>query len=214
MAVKKLTVAQAAQHFGVSKEAVYNRVRRGSLQSVIENNLKYVVIEEQEELNSPAIQSATNDALLEYIKYENDVLKEKIVALEKEIKELQSQQIKMLRDEKDKIERIYKDKDNQLKAILEVINVKQIAPVENNSQTIDEAEYVELVEDDEDDDDGEAKEIELKKFLKMSGFSSKKRLKILTNIQHNYMKDSRIIRRDSKVFVKPDYYDYSDILEV
>ncbi|MEA1915938.1 MAG: hypothetical protein U9N42_00250, partial [Campylobacterota bacterium] len=214
MAVKKLTVAQAAQHFGVSKEAVYNRVRRGSLQSVIENNLKYVVIEEQEELSSPAIQSATNDALLEYIKYENDVLKEKIVALEKEIKELQSQQIKMLRDEKDKIERIYKDKDNQLKAILEVINVKQIAPIDNSEQTIDEAEYVELVEeDDETDEVDEEKEIELKKFLKMSGFSSKKRLKILTNIQHNYMKDSRIIRRDSKVFVKPDYYDYSDILE-
>lgn len=211
MATKKLTVAQAAQYFGVSKEAVYNRVRRGSLQSVVENNLKYIIIEEQEELSSPAIQNATNDALLEYIKYENEILKEKIVTLEKEVRELQAGQIKMLREEKDKVERIYKDKDNQLKAILEVINIKQISPIQNESQTINEAEYVELVENDE---VNESEEVELKKFLKKNGYSSKKRLKVLTNIQQNYMKDSRIIRKDSKVYIKPDYFDYSDILEI
>ena len=37
---KKLTVIEAAKLLGVSKEAIYNRLRRGSLQSVIENGVK------------------------------------------------------------------------------------------------------------------------------------------------------------------------------
>ena len=42
--MKKLTIADAADHFGVSKEAIHNRVRRGSLNCIVEEGVKYVVI--------------------------------------------------------------------------------------------------------------------------------------------------------------------------
>ena len=41
---KKLTVSQMAEYLGVSKEAIYNRLRRGSLQSIIEDGKKYVLL--------------------------------------------------------------------------------------------------------------------------------------------------------------------------
>ena len=42
--MKKLTIADAADHYGVSKEAIHNRVRRGSLNCIVEDGVKFVVI--------------------------------------------------------------------------------------------------------------------------------------------------------------------------
>ncbi len=44
---KKLTVVEAAKLLGVSKEAIYNRLRRGTLQSVVEEGVKYIVLTKQ-----------------------------------------------------------------------------------------------------------------------------------------------------------------------
>ena len=43
--MSKLTVADAAIKLGVSKEAIHNRIRRGSLESVVENDVKLVIID-------------------------------------------------------------------------------------------------------------------------------------------------------------------------
>ena len=39
--MKKLTIAEAASDIGISKEAIHNRIRRGSLNCVIENGIKF-----------------------------------------------------------------------------------------------------------------------------------------------------------------------------
>ena len=38
----KLTIQEASDHFKVSKEAIHNRIRRGSLPSMVEHGVKYV----------------------------------------------------------------------------------------------------------------------------------------------------------------------------
>ena len=45
--MRKLTVADAADELGITKEAVYNRIRRGSLKSVQENNERYILLEDE-----------------------------------------------------------------------------------------------------------------------------------------------------------------------
>jgi transposase-like protein len=220
--MQKLNVAQAAQHFGISKEAVYNRIRRGSLQSIYEDGMKYVIVDEPTTLKS-SIQNATNEALLEFLKDENQILKEKVSALEAKIESLQEQKEQLLIQERDKIEQVYKDKDAQLKSILEIFTTKQITQstkefddssihVDVSEKKVEDAEVV--VEDDDVDENEEDIEIELKKYLKENGYSSKKRLKIITKVQQLYRYDSRINFRDSKIFIKPDYYDYGDLLDI
>jgi len=42
--MKKLTIEAAAKHFDVSKEAIHNRIRRGSLEVIIEEGVKLVKV--------------------------------------------------------------------------------------------------------------------------------------------------------------------------
>lgn len=89
---KKVSVAQAAKLLGISKEAVYNRIRRGSLKSVQKGGLKMVVLGDEElalalksgneinlndELNSDEASEfgAVNGEFIEYLKAQIDELK-------------------------------------------------------------------------------------------------------------------------------------------
>ncbi|WP_267523997.1 hypothetical protein [Campylobacter sp. MG1] len=75
----KLLIKDAARYLNVSKEAIYNRIRRGNLQSIKENNKTYVIINELQE-------KELNDEL--FLKVQ-DLLKENI-ELKKEIEELKN----------------------------------------------------------------------------------------------------------------------------
>jgi len=50
--MSKLTISEAAEQLGISKEAIYNRVRRGSLESVVEDGVKFVILESEKSNNS------------------------------------------------------------------------------------------------------------------------------------------------------------------
>lgn len=76
----KLLVKDAAKYLNISKEAIYNRIRRGTLKSIKEDNKTYVLIEPEQ--NSVAIK----DELLEQIK----LLKISNEELKKENEELKS----------------------------------------------------------------------------------------------------------------------------
>lgn len=76
----KLLVKDAAKYLNISKEAIYNRIRRGSLKSIKEDNKTYVIIEQEQ--NSVAIK----DELLEQIR----ILKISNEELRKENEELRN----------------------------------------------------------------------------------------------------------------------------
>ena len=42
--MSKLKIADAASKLGVSKEAIHNRIRRGSLDCIVEDGVKFVIL--------------------------------------------------------------------------------------------------------------------------------------------------------------------------
>ncbi|MEN4053113.1 DNA-binding protein [Sulfurimonas sp. NWX79] len=211
--MKKMSVAEAAEFFGVSKEAVHNRIRRGSLQSVMENDAKMVFVDETKTIKKPvakrATKSASNDErYYKLLEAQNAKLQERVEVLENETRTLRDQKEQMLIEERKKIERIYKEKDEQLKNILQTISSKFMlgAPLEENEETF-EAEMVEIEEE------IESNVISLKKYLKKSGLSEKKMKKIKKRFKENADSDERVIKIGSKYYLDTAKYDYSDLVK-
>ena len=61
----KMSVAEAAEFFGVSKEAIHNRIRRGSLASDIVDGQKYVVIDSTAQATTKSVKKTAS-----WFKYE------------------------------------------------------------------------------------------------------------------------------------------------
>jgi len=126
--VKKMSVSEAAEHFGVSKEAIHNRIRRGSLESVMEDGVKMVMVGDAKP--SPAAKRATptrrtsqnDERYYKLLEEQNAKLQARVDTLEGETRSLRDQKEQMLVEEREKIERIYKEKDEQLKSILNTIS--------------------------------------------------------------------------------------------
>ena len=199
----KLTIAQAAEKFGVSKEAIHNRVRRGSLKSVIENGVKFIVIDEPK---TPEREDYS-DKYYRYIEEENSRLKEKIERLEDETRSLREKREQMLIDERNKIEQIYKERDEQLKSVLHVVASKFLTH-SNSDAIIDEAISAEVLEDKND----EVSEVALKTYLKLRGIKKERRKKVTKRFEKRAKKDARIKVVAGKIFLNPDEFDYDDLL--
>ncbi len=213
--MSKMTVAEASEHFKVSKEAIHNRIRRGTLDCVIEHGTKYVVVGGAKEMPKPT--TAGNDKYYSYIEQENAELKAKVSALEGETRTLRSQREQMLIEEKEKIEKIYKERDVQLKSVLQVVASKFLTH-QNMESVIEEAVTSETSGDLGFDDvidvvDEENDVVSLKDFLKLKMFSKKKRQKIKVRFEKYAMDDDRIILKKEKLFLKPNHYDYSDLIK-
>jgi len=200
-----MSVNETAEYFGVSKEAIHNRIRRGSLQSDIENGVKMVMVDEKQAkagTRKPAQPRRTvvnNDRYYKLLEEQNKKLQSRVDTLESETRSLRDQKEQMLIEEREKIERIYKEKDEQLKNILSSISSQFMlnAPQE----TVIEAEAVEA-----------SSVVSLKKHLKQYDFSEKKIAKIKAKFKKRAKKDERIIIIGKKYYIDTTKYDYSDIL--
>jgi len=209
--VKKLTIADAAEHFNVSKEAIHNRIRRGSLNSVVENGVKFIILLSEKESSEPS--NLAENRYTQYIEQENVRLREKVDGLEKETGRLRDQREQMLIDERSKIEQIYKERDAQLRSVLHVVATKFLSHV-NEDTVMQEAMggdqnenviNVELIEIDE--------WVSLKSFLKLKGYEEKAKKKIKQRFKFaSLKKDERLMLRDEKIYLNPSLYDYTDLL--
>ena len=129
-----MTVAQAAEHFKVSKEAIHNRIRRGSLNSIVENGVKYVAVAEVKSTPS----KHEDQRYYDYIEEENTRLRERVNKLENETTSLRDKREASLIAEREKIEQIYKERDEQLRTVLHVVASKFLT-AQNMNQVIDDA---------------------------------------------------------------------------
>jgi len=213
--MSKLSVAEAAEKFKVSKEAIHNRIRRGSLDCVIEHGTKYVLIDEP----ATPVQEASDTKYYSYIEEENSHLKEKIKELEKQNLNLREQKEQMLIQEKKKIEQIYKERDEQLKQVLHTITSKFLPHMDTQhvTQTAQEVVDVEDVADSSIDVDDlsamEGEPISLKKFLKLKAYKPGKRQRVKNRFKRLVGVDNRVMRKKGKIFIDPLRYDYRDLLE-
>lgn len=162
--MKKMSINDAAKLFGVSKEAIHNRVRRGSLQTVTQDGVKLVLIEDTSHANtktSPQKKShSMDDRYYQLLEEQNKRLQERVEKLEDETRELRSQKEQMLIDEREKIELIYRQKDEQLKSILEAITTKFLPNL--SAQSLFDVEHLdaELESDDESEEEPKSEPIE------------------------------------------------------
>lgn len=208
-----MTVAEASEYFKVSKEAIHNRIRRGTLDCVIEHGTKYVVVGEVK--SESAQTSAGNDKYYSYIEQENAELKAKVSQLEGETRSLREQREQMLIEEKEKIEQIYKERDIQLKSVLQVVASKFLTH-QNMDAVIEEAVSAEeppVLDDVIDVVDEEEDMVSLKQFMKLKMFSKKKRDKIKARFEKYAFDDERILIRERKMYLKPNHFDYSDLIK-
>lgn len=233
--MSKMKIADAAKFFGVSKEAIHNRVRRGSLQSVMIDSEKYVIIDETKmnaktitKMNSKKSNSQNDDKYYKYLETQNEQLQSKIEKLENETRFLRDQKEQMLIDERQKIEQIYKDKDEQLKNILNAISSKFMLgtqsehleaeievnePNEENANTIDTSTNVNKFKESSLVSSLDSKNTiltPLNKHLKLKKFSKNKKEKIKIKFKKNHKSDNRIIKLNKKYYIDLNKYDYSD----
>jgi len=207
--MKKLTIADAAEHFNVSKEAIHNRIRRGSLNSVVENGVKFIILLSEKESSEPS--NLAENRYTQYIEQENVRLREKVDGLEKETTRLRDQREQMLIDERSKIEQIYKERDAQLRSVLHVVATKFLSHVNEDTvmqeamredETVINVEFVDIDE-----------WVSLKSFLKLKRYEDKLKKKIKQRFKFaSLKKDERLTVRDEKIFLSPSAFDYSDLL--
>lgn len=212
--MKKMSVAEAAEFFAVSKEAIHNRIRRGSLKSLLgKDGVKLVLVDETSSVKKVAPKrviknSANDERYYKLLETQNAKLQERVEVLESETRGLRDQKEQMLIEERKKIEAIYKEKDEQLKNILQTISSKFMlgSPLEEE-ETV-EAEMVEIEEE-----DIENNTISLKKYLKLFDFSEKKIKKIKKRFKEKAKTDERIITVGNKYYIDSVKYDYKDLIK-
>lgn len=212
----KMSIEDAAAHFGVSKEAIHNRIRRGSLQSVVENGVKFVEIDKTvlpatNKTQTKKSDKNYDDKYYKFLEEQNVKLQEKVEKLEGETRTLRDQKEQMLIEERIKIEQIYRDKDEQLKNILSTISSQFMlnTPMQEN---IKEPHVEADIEEIEDEPKEESQRISLKKYLKNSGFSEIKQEKIKKRFKKIAKNDKRVVVVGKKQYIDLSKYDYNDII--
>jgi FtsZ-binding cell division protein ZapB len=183
---KKLTVIETAELLGVSKEAIYNRIRRGSLLTTIENGRKLVILSDDVKKSSnKKANNSVSDAYIQLLKDEMKELKERNRALETDKDKLIQEKEKLLIKSKEEIEKIYKQRDEHIKAILTLASKGAIEHKKEEDKEIFVHEETEdtAIDIDIDTDISSSKEMietysdwqDLRDYLKQKGYSKKEK---------------------------------------
>ena len=222
---KKLTVMDAARLLGVSKEAIYNRLRRGTLQSITEEGVKYILLTKNGHKESGSVSSRKNEgsnesAYVSLLKSQLEEMKLKNERLEADKERLISDKERLLIESKEKIEAIYKERDEQLKAILTLANrqivfsPKEESPLATEPINPTDEEAVSHVHAYEEayvveDEDREDRALEaysdwrdLRSYLKEKGFSKKEKQNISDKLGKKIGHMSDVMDKNGTLFIK------------
>jgi len=212
--MSKMSIAQAAEYFGVSREAIHNRIRRGSLESIVEDGVKLVEVSKiaksarTTKVNTPK-SNASDNKYYKLLEEQNLKLQARVETLEGETRSLRDQKEQMLVEERIKIEQIYKDKDEQLKNILSTLSSQFML---NAPSDICEVEEETLEAEIEHEDENTLGVMSLKKYIKKYKISDKKAKKIKARFKKEASRDNRIITIGKKHYINLSKYDYKNLL--
>ncbi|MCR4942492.1 MAG: helix-turn-helix domain-containing protein [Campylobacter sp.] len=124
----KVPIAQAAAMLGISKEAIYNRIRRGSLKAIEKNGQRFVLIDEGEDdtaktqtNKNKTFSNTKRDDFIKYLLAQIDELKALNLSLQADKDKLFREKENMLIESKKEISAIHKEKDERLMAFLQAM---------------------------------------------------------------------------------------------
>lgn len=186
--MQKLSVSDASEKLGITKEAIYNRIRRGTLKSTNENGEKFILLEETITANKQTQKTIkvrklvqTNDKYVELLVSQVAELKDTNIKLNNDKNRLIYEKEQILIEQRDSVERIYKERDEQLKSILSLANRTLLSANMQNSSPIFEASFKENIHEEifnnEFNEENNQDWKDLKTFLKAKGFSKSKNAK-------------------------------------
>lgn len=214
----KLTLDAYSKKFKMSKEMINSKLRSKKLNYMVEDNITYIIlpdnngdtpVQQPQQNKVPSKPKTTVAMVLSLYQKENLQLKAKIVQLEEKIDKLIDDKEQMLRDEMNKIEKVYSTKDEQLKQVLELLNTKLLSQSVDAVHDVEPIPQVQKAIDVED----ENKIVELKEYLKTLDLESYQRKIIKKRFLAVYDSDIRVIKQNGKLYLDFAKYDYSDLLE-
>jgi len=205
---KKLTVIEMAKYLGVSKEAIYNRLRRGTLDSIIRDGKKYVLLTQsvQREGRLPKRTAVTNNSeYVELLKTQIEELKYKNQKLEDDRDRLYKEKEQMLIESKEMIEKVYKERDEQLKTILTLANVPTLGHKIESDEPIDVVEEIEIEEDIVDLICETFEEWELlESRLDKKNFTNNDKIKIVKRVKKQVGKSLHVKISEDEIYIKKE----------
>ncbi len=235
----RFTIEEYAQAYSISPEMVQSRLRRNRLNYIIENDTTYIVVPKHQVpfkddeiapaksaggYETPAQQKpvakTTVATVINLYQKENKYLKMKIEELEAKIDRLIGEKEQLLKDERIRLEKVYTDKDAQLKNILELINTKllQESALQRQAETTEAIEVRktplanEAPNIDADLDTESQAPVELKQYLRSLGLKSAQRKIIKRRFAEAFGVDSRILLKNGLFYLDFERFDYSDLL--
>lgn len=123
--MQRVSVQEAAIKLGISKEAVYNRIRRNTIDFIEENGVKFVLLEDnktnkqsQTITNKHSNFKEKNGDFVEYLIKEINELKSKVNELQSQKESLFREKEELLISSKNEIKEMYRERDEKLQYFL------------------------------------------------------------------------------------------------
>lgn len=232
----RFTIEEYSNAYSISPEMVHSRLRRNRLNYIIEDGTTYIVVpkyqvpeqvskdesasmantRESESEKRPAKKTTVATVIGLYQK-ENRYLKLKIEELEAKVDRLVNEKEQLLKEESRRIEKVYLDKDAQLKTILELVNTKFLHE-SRSVDSISEQPSTQVIEDADISTEEKIQEsqapVELKQYLRSLDIKSAQRKVIKRRFAKAFGADSRILLHNGLFYLDFDRYDYSDLLKL
>lgn len=216
----RFTIEEYARAYSISTEMVHSRLRRNRLNYIVEDDKTYIVVPkhqvphmEEEPVSVPQKKTTVATVIGLYQK-ENHYLKVKIQELEAKVDRLIDEKEQLLKEERTRIEKVYNDKDLQLKTILELINTKLTQEHVSTTamDTLAQGSKEEAIEANIESSKEEAP-VELKQYLRSLDLKSSQRKSIKRRFAEAFGSDTRILLKNGLFYLDFDRYDYSDLLK-
>ena len=212
----RLSIDEYANHFELPVATVHTKLRNRELDYSIDNGIVYILLSSTPE---PKQKTSVGTIIALYQK-ENQHLKERVEELESKIDRLINDKEQMLRDERSRIEHLYQSKDEQLKAVLELINTKLQLSQPSMIESSEEISSVDADLEEENEIPPESSEqvephkVSLRKYLKNLGLEAHEKRIIKRRFSGAYGSDIRILQQDGKFYLDLAKFDYSDLLKI
>lgn len=210
--MSKVPVSEAAEILGVTKEAVYNRIRRGTLKTFEKDGVKYVVLDGYEPQTAPksapktskSAKSSESKKAAKVGEFDvNEFLLSQINELKEQNQNLQADKEKLFREKeqillnnKTEIAQIYRERDEKLRGFLSMLERPLLARQNGEYVAPIDVEFVESKPE------SEGKWTSLAEFLKSQNLSGKSLKKTQNKIIKNIGKSKFIKFKKGVIMVK------------
>ena len=201
--MREVSISEASEILGVSKEAIYNRIRRNSIRTREKNGIKYVILEDENDISQnnpeenfaqtspkprpsrPNSPTNANQNFIDYLIAEISELKSQIQTVQEDKDRLYREKEEILISSKEEIKLMYKERDEKLGYFLSFFEKPLLGANPHEKKPYD-VEVKEKIYD-------ENEWLSLAKFIKSLDLGRKKRAKAQSLIIENIGKNENIM---------------------